>query len=1113
MRFTLIFTFLFNLSFSISHAQNEQSWLSMSHQNANFEDLKTAFYQGNANLLKQYQQDLLDLGNGKITELPKGKYANLKKFMRLLEWYEPRVAESKGDMRVMGEVTARALMNAKNAFQTRGAKWKLIGPISQSASLSGNGRINTLRVDPTNPNVLYACAPGSQLFKSDNGGASWQSISDDIPSPGVTDVAIDSTAPNTLYMITGDGERANFNPFSSGLYKTTDGGVTWSTTGLSYTLPSNTTLSCIVINPKNPQIIMVGGTGGIFRSNDGGANFSRTSTVATRELVFNPHDPNIMYAGSKTGGSFLKSIDNGLTWLKITSGLPTSDVSRFSIAVSRLNPNYVFTLATNAANGMNGFFRSTDGGSSFTVMSNTPNITSNQGWYDLAIAADPTNLDIVYAGGINLYKSSNGGTTWSLSGSGVHSDVHCMTFSGTTLYTTSDGGVYKSADKAGTWTNISTNLSIGQLFSLGLSTNMENLIISGLQDNGTNLTTNAIGWRQVSAGDGMISFIDRTNDSIMYCTYQNGVLRRSVNRGESFSTIFTVPNGYWITPFMQDPQMARTLYTGGFQVYQSKNRGTNWDSISNFTGASIRWIDVDRNDTRIIYALATDKLYKTTDGGLNWANISTGLPTSGLLHVHIDVNNSNKIYVSAGSYTGNSLFLSQDGGKNWAKFTDGLPPVPTITVVTQLGAAGEIYCGTDIGVFYRDSNATKWQAFQSGMPLVPVRDLEIFYPTGKLRAATHGRGIWESPLHNFTAKCESTPTPSVSDVSITGATVSWASALGATQYTLDYKKAGAENWISLKNIHETSANLTGLTTDSVYNVRVTSVCNNMTPSSPSVIQSFIPTCTAPPTPSVTSIKPTEADIEWKTSNNVLTYQLEYKIADSTRFNTLKNIIDLGYTLRNLKMGTNYNVRLSNNCTAAASSSPSLTRDFTTVCPNTTAISVSKITSIEVLVSWQAIADISSYKLEYKLADFTLWKSISDIKETNYTLKGLVAGSNYDVRIVSNCSHVASTPTSSERFTTRTATPVSTALDIEKLSLTISPNPVTYNVNLNINAPFQGEYDVYIFSALGHTVFKQKIGLRAGENKANISMADYPKGVYFIRVGTPLLYIVKKIVTY
>jgi photosystem II stability/assembly factor-like uncharacterized protein len=1108
--------FILLICLSNLHAQNEQDWLTVGEKNPNFNETKAAFFKGNAEKIKQYHQDMADLASGKITEIPKGKYTNLKQFMRLLDWYEPRVAESNGDLRVMGEATDRALFHAieaKKNGQTRGnARWKLLGPINQSASLSGNGRINSIRVDPTNPDVLYACTPASQLFKSDNGGDSWRSISDGIPTAGVTDMAIDSTAPNTLYAVTGDADRALFHPASTGLYKSMDGGETWTQTSLAYTQQTGTVLTTVVLNPQDPKIVLVAGTNGIFRSTDGGTSFVRTSTQSTRELVFKPHNPNVLFAGSKTGGILLRSNDSGLSWERLTNGLPTTDVVRYSIAISSLNPNYVFVLATNATNGMRGFYRSTDGGTNFTVMSTAPNITGTQGWYDLTIAADPTNTDIVYAGGVNTYKSTNGGATWVTTGSGiVHVDIHCMTFSGNTLFLSSDGGVYKTTNQGTVWSNISSDLAIAQLYSLGQSATDENLILSGHQDNGTNLTTNNIGWRSVSGGDGLISFIDRTNDSIMYCTYQNGALRRSLNKGASFSTIYTVPGGYWQTPYIQDPQIPTTLYTGGRQVLKSTNRGTTWDSISNFSGASFRWIEINRSDNKIIYALASDKLYKTVDGGLNWATISSGLPTTGLLHVHIDVNNPQKIYVSASSYTGASLFLSENGGTSWVNYAAGLPRVPTITVVSQMGAPGELYCGTDIGAYYRDSTSASWQAFQTGMPNVPVRDLEIFYPTGKLRAATFGRSIWESPLVNFTKKCEAISPPSVFDVSVNTASISWASALGANRYDVEYKKADSSNWISLKNINNTTVNLTGLSSGSVYEVRVKSVCTDVAQAPFSVVKSFTPTCTAPPPPSVSNVKTTEADVVWSLISGVSNYKLEYKMTDSAKWTTVKGILDFGYTLTGLNKGTNYTVRLSNTCTTADSSLPSLQKDFTTLCPSPQ-MTVSKIKATEALISWRPISGIENYKLEYKLAENTIWKSVSELKDTFYTLKDLVIGTTYDVRILTYCTSAISPPSLSERFLTST-TPVSTIFSAEKLELTLFPNPAHSSVNLDLLVPKYGEYEVGFYTILGTKILNQKMGLREGRHKINVSTEGFTKGVYYVQVVLGDARVVKKLLIY
>ncbi|MBC7407036.1 MAG: hypothetical protein H7339_01480 [Arcicella sp.] len=759
----IILIYLFSYSITpVCFGQNQQNWLKVGEKSTNFYEIKNTFMQDNATKLANFIGTKADTLLNEIGEESE-ENRDLIKFQRWAEWYEPRIFESKGDLSIITqkEYEARSKSAKGKRINTTAfsASWTLLGPVNQTNNMSGNGRVNNIRIDPTNTNILYACTPASQLFKSINGGTSWTSISNGILATGVTDVAIDPTAPNTLYAVTGDGDQAIYHPYSSGVFKSTDGGTTWSATGLSYVQRNGIGLTSIIINPTTPSIIIVGGTNGIFRSIDGGTSFTKTSSQATRDLVFNPNNPTIVFAGSKYGGSFLRSADGGVTWAQITAGLPSSGAIRYAIDVSPANPNYVYAMATNNSYNLLGFYRSTDGGLTFTSMSTTPNIPGGQGWYNLAVAADPLTANTVYAAGIDIYKSIDGGINWinltnvySNPAANTHSDVHDLTFAGTsTLYITNDGGVYKTTNAGNSWTNVSSNLSIAQPYAVGLSATNSNLIISGHQDNGTNLTSDLVNWKQIFGADGMIAFIDRTDDNIIYGSMQNGGLFKSTNGGTNFS-IFTNGffGGYWVTPYIQDPVTANIVYAGGDKVYKS-TAGAAWTAISPYF-SSVRWIDIARNNNQIIYASSYSSqsnqyiLYKTVNGGTTWTNLPN-LPLGGILHVHIDVNDSNTIYVSMASYNGNSVYRSTDAGATWALWSTGLPNLPVSTVVTQLGSPGEVYCGTDLGVYYRNNGATSWTAFTTGLPPIPVRDLEIFYPTGKLRAATFGRGIWESPLN------------------------------------------------------------------------------------------------------------------------------------------------------------------------------------------------------------------------------------------------------------------------------------------------------------------------------------------------------------------------------
>jgi photosystem II stability/assembly factor-like uncharacterized protein len=788
----------------ITFGQTPQNWLNVGEKSTNFYTIKNAFLRENATKLTTFQNNKADTLKGDGEEEEENR--ELIKFSRWADWYEPRVWESNGDLSIIAQKefeVRKALLESPNSPALLNASWTLLGPINQTNNMYGNGRVNNIRIDPTNANILYACTPASQLFKSINGGTSWTSISNGILATGVTDVAIDPTATNTLYAVTGDGDQALYHPYSSGVYKSTNGGTTWSATGLSYSQGNGIGLTSIIINPTTPSIIIVGGTNGIYRSTNGGTSFTRTSTQSTRDLVFKPGDPSIVFAGSKSGGVFLRSADGGATWTQITAGLPASTIAvRYAIDVSSANTNYVYAMATDGSANLLGFYRSTDGGLNFTAMSTTPNIAGGQGWYDLAVAADPLTANTVYAAGIDIHKSIDGGVTWTNltnvytgAAANTHPDVHDLTFAGTsTLYITNDGGVYKTTNAGTSWSNVSTNLSIAQPYGIGLSATNANLIISGHQDNGTNLTSDLVNWKLVAGGDGMIGFIDRTNDNIMYSSYQNGGLRRSTNGGASFSSFTSgFSGGYWVTPYIQDPITANVVYAGGTYVYKSV-AGAAWTAISP-SFSSVRWIDIARTNNQIMYVTNSTSLYKTTDGGINWTTLT--LASGGMLHVHIDVNDPNIVYVSKASYAGNGVYRSTDAGVTWALWATGLPSLPVNTLVTEIGRPGEVYCGTDMGIYYRNSSATSWTAFSTGLPSIPVRDLEIFYPTGKLRAATFGRGIWESPLNVLPCNLYTTNTVYVNALA-TGANngLSWADAFVDLQTALD----AARNCTSITQI-------------------------------------------------------------------------------------------------------------------------------------------------------------------------------------------------------------------------------------------------------------------------------------------------------------------------
>ena len=785
MKKIIIFSILF-LHFSIFTSQ-AQNWLELRESGASYPEVKAAFLKQYKNKLSKFKRESrkeAKLYNKHRDDDFEKEMEGIVHFMRWSTDVEPRVAAFNGDLKAMDAATEQALIKQKNSAQSRSAgSWTLIGPTSTPTS-GGNGRVAGVRTMPGNNNILFACTPAGGLWKSTNSGANWTVITDAIPVIGATDLAIDPTNTNIMYLATGDGDAGDVR--STGIYKSTDGGVTWNTTGLTFASSQGARISRILIDPTTLKLFACGNIG-IYTSVNGGANWTRTSSLYVKDLDFNPANTNTIYAGGYQSNVFLRSYDAGVTWTSNgVSGtgnvLPTSGTYRVAVATTALDTNYIYCLIANNSNlianhsnyGFNGLYLSIDGGSNFTLQSSattpsatTPNVLGwnydgsdlgGQGWYDLSIVVDPTNKNIIYTGGVNIWKNTNAGATGSWSCNAhwyganglpyVHADNHDLFFVGSTLYSGNDGGVFSTANGGTSWSNNSSNLSNAQIYSIGLSATNANKIISGHQDNGTNYTSNLSTWKEVNEGDGFVCFFDRTNDQTQFSSIYYGALYKSTNGGTNTSSLYTVSGGAWVTPWLQDPNNATTLFAAGSEVVKSTNLGANWSNISSLgLASSFISLDVAKSNSNFIAAANSSALVISTNGGVTWVNKTLGLPSgTSILKVYFDYNFPTTIYVNLASYSGGSVYKSTDGGTTWANFSTGLPNVPASALVQQNN--GDLYCGTDIGVYFRAVNAITWSSVTTGMPGAKVSDLKIFEPTNKLRAATYGRGIWEMDLKN-----------------------------------------------------------------------------------------------------------------------------------------------------------------------------------------------------------------------------------------------------------------------------------------------------------------------------------------------------------------------------
>ena len=742
--------------FFIPFILSSQDWYDMMQESdVNFYQTQTAFN---------------DFWEGKNIEKGKG----WKQYKRWEAFMEPRVFPS-------GQIQSLQLFEENTRLITRNNNfrmlppniWTQVGPsnvpLEGSGRKRGIGRLNTIVFHPSDSNIIYVGAPAGGFWKSINSGQTWTTSTDFLTNLGVSDIAIHPSNTDTIFIITGD--RDGGDTYAYGVMKSIDGGLSWQTTGLSFNITSSYKGNRILIDPNNPDIIIVATSNGIYRSNDGGDNFVHTfQNENLTSMEFNVVNSEIIYAGSKGNTTVFKSIDNGINWSQSGSGLPSSsDVSRACIAVTLANPDVIYALFGNNSNGYHGVYKSSDQGNNWTLQSNSPNLlgwstngsdNGGQAWYDLALTVSPVDENIVFVGGVNCWKSTDSGISWNLNthwygGGGanyMHADEHMLQYNtiDNKIYSANDGGLYVSNDNGTNWTDISDGLQISQFYRFGVSQTVQDLVIGGTQDNGTFLKDN-LNWSAVIGGDGMECIIDYTDANIMYGSVYYGNISKSTNGGNSFSSIAPASNGAWVTPYMLDRNNPQIIYIGYEELYKSTDGGSSWNIITNneTNGGKIDQLQVSKSNQDIIYFSDNANIFKTIDGGLTWNNLTGSLPNKTITSITLNSTNEDRVWLTFSGYDNNEkVYFSDNGGNTWNNISGTLPNVPAnCLILNELDSLETLYMGTDLGVFTKDSTINDWNNYNYGsLPNVIVNELEIQYPSNKLLAATFGRGLWSIDL-------------------------------------------------------------------------------------------------------------------------------------------------------------------------------------------------------------------------------------------------------------------------------------------------------------------------------------------------------------------------------
>lgn len=725
-----------------------QDWVSMMQDpNTNFFETQKAFNKYCDDYRTSYKQV-----NGKAPEKVPGE-----KVFKRWEWFmAPRVSQT-GE-RFAPDAAWKAMDEYRKGYdQPMAGNWTQVGP-SNFSGTAGAGRLNFCRVHPTT-GAIYVGSPSGGLWVSTDNGSTWSTNTDKISQViGCTDIAFDPTNPQVMYLATGDGDAGD--NYTVGILKTTDGGTTWNTTGLSFAMAQFRQISKVLVDATG-NTILAATSGGIYRSTDAGATFAQVQTGSFKDMERNPGTPNTIYV---CGTSFYRSTDGGATWTVVTTGLPTAaNLSRMAMAVTPAAANTIYLVAMKATtNDIYGVYKSTNSGANWSTLStNSPSI-GNQGWYDLCIAANPSNANEVILGGqVELLRNSNGGTgAWTDISGSPHVDYHDLMYtSSSTVYLASDGGLWRSTNNGTSWSELSNSLVIGQPYGFGCSATNANLMIMGRQDNGSDIY-NGTSWNAEMGADGMLAFISGFSDSYMWCSSQYGTLYRTSNGGGTWNSAtggITEYSGIsgpgpWVCEWNEDPSTANTLYAGFNNVWKSTNAGSSWTklgTISTNTAYVNAIAAVPTTNSQVIYAAKAGTLYKTVNGGTNWTAL-TGLPAGTITDIACHATNTQRAWITySGFNNSNKVFETNDQGATWTNISASLPNIPINCIaVDKTGTGDALYVGTDVGVYYKDASLTVWQPFSTGLPNVVVSQLQMYYGSpAKLRASTYGRGIWETTLY------------------------------------------------------------------------------------------------------------------------------------------------------------------------------------------------------------------------------------------------------------------------------------------------------------------------------------------------------------------------------
>jgi hypothetical protein len=630
------------------------------------------------------------------------------------------------------------------------AMWQSIGPsvIKNGQTYGTNttdviGRVSAIAVDPGDPQHLLLGAAGGGIWESADSGATWASRTDAMPSLAIGAVEFDPTAPNVVYA--GSGEGNFYANLGAGVYKSNDGGSSWTVAATAPFLGIG--FFRLVVDPNKPNLIYAATTHGFFKSTTSGATWTLKRSQRCFDLSVHPSGGSTELLAAFEDGLFFSSNEGNSFAAASVPSTPVGPWVRLAVDRVATTPDVAYLFGATASSAY--LWRRS--GTTWTAINSLPALKVTQAWYDWYVAAPPDDVTRVYVGAIDTIRGNLSGSSWTWTNvttqgsKSIHPDQHCLAFSpgnSKIIYAGNDGGIFRSLNGGNSWTSINDGLGISEIEYLASDPNTWQWLIAGLQDNGTVRYSGTTSWDQIAPGDGGDCGVNQLNPNEIYHSYYNVSLEGSSNKGISWT---------WLSPpaipslFYPPVEVSgSTVAIGATSLLVTRNGNPPWTAVSlglasGDVSTALRALDANT----IIVGTKQGRVYKASWTGTKWTTTTLGSPASRYISsITDDPSNPQRLWLTISQVGGGTVYRSEDGGNTWVNCTSGLPSIPMNSVAVDPGNYQRVWVAADVGVYESLDMGGTWASFAVGLPNAIAADLLFHKQDRMLICATRNRGVW-----------------------------------------------------------------------------------------------------------------------------------------------------------------------------------------------------------------------------------------------------------------------------------------------------------------------------------------------------------------------------------